>query len=131
MADSIHSKRLPCLAAVAVLALAFIAAASGCSELINPSVTIAGVKYPPDTESITLAAYDSDDYAPFARLKNLRTLDVTALELSAEDYSHIRSQLDGSVDIIWSVPMSNGRIAAEMAGASRERVATSSSATAI
>ena len=82
--------------------------ATGCSGWFDSSVTISGTKYPPDTESIVLSDYQTDDYSAFAQLKNLKTLDVTALSLSTEDYEKIRFQVAPEVDIIWSVPLSIG-----------------------
>ena len=100
---SLLSRLLLC-SAVIVLTLTV----SGCSDFLNPPVTISGVSYPYDTENVVLSEYDSDDFSPFSRLKHLKSLDVTALSLSPEDYERIHSQLDSNVTVIWSVPM-NGR----------------------
>lgn len=110
MFDRMNVKGISLLAAAALLAAVLILPASGCSEYRDSSVTAGGIKYPPETESITLSEYDSDDYSPFAGLKNLRTLDVTALDLSPDEYLNMRSQLGQNVKIIWSVPLSQGRL---------------------
>lgn len=81
---------------------------SGCSEFYDSSVTVSGTRYPSDTEQIVLTNYDADDYSDFNKLKNLASLDVTALNLTADEFDKIRSQLRTDIDIIWSVPMSGG-----------------------
>ena len=81
---------------------------SGCAEWFDSSVTISGTRYPSDTEQIVLTNYDSDDFSDFTKLKRLQTLDVTALDLTADGFEKIRSQLGEHVDVIWSVPLSGG-----------------------
>ena len=106
MSHRIFSHIMKTLLSSAAFILIF--TATGCSGWFDSSVTISGTKYPPDTESIVLSDYQTDDYSAFAQLKNLKTLDVTALSLSTEDYEKIRFQVAPEVDIIWSVPLSIG-----------------------
>lgn len=91
---------------------------SGCKFISDSSVTVAGVTYPQETEQVTLTEYDSDDYSPFGKLQNLRTLDVTAIDLSADDYHHIRSQLGQEIEILWSVPLTQGKLPSNTSGLS-------------
>ncbi len=131
MAAIFNIKRLSLLSAFAVLTSVFLLTSSGCSELFDSSVTISGVKYPPETQTVSLKAYDSDDYSPFAQLKNLRTLDVTALDLTTGDFENIRSQVDQTVTIIWSVPLSQGRFPSNTAELSFSGVIPESDAYAV
>lgn len=86
---------------------------TGCSELPglnDSSVTISGTRYPAETENIILTGYDSDDYSVFAKLKNLKSLDVTALDLSPDDYEKLTSQVGNQVRVIWSVPFNGDKV---------------------
>lgn len=108
--DKCNIKLFSLLAAAALITAILIISASGCAvPPRDSSVTIAGVKYPADTESITLSEYNSKDYSDFARLNNLRTLDLTALDLTPDDYQSIRTQIRQDVAVIWSVPLSQGK----------------------
>ena len=119
--DKFSIRRLSFCALAALAAAVAVLSAAGCSEYFDSSklngvsdyfdssVTIEGVSYPADTRSVTLTEYRSDDYSDFAKLKNLRTLDVTELDITADAYQNIRSQLAQDVEIIWSVPMERGK----------------------
>ena len=119
--DKFSIRRLSFCALAALAAAVAVLSAAGCSEYFDSSklngvsdyfdssVTIEGVSYPADTRSVTLTEYRSDDYSDFAKLKNLRTLDVTALDITPDAYQNIRSQLAQDVEIIWSVPMERGK----------------------
>ena len=84
-------------------------AGDGSRSLDHP-VWVGGVSYPSDTEAVTLTRMDDNDLAALAELKQLHTLDVTALALSADDVDAIRSRLGSGVDVVWSVPMSGGKL---------------------
>ena len=80
------------------------------SRSLGHPVWVGGVSYPSDTEAVTLTRMDDNDLAALAELKQLHTLDVTALALSADDVDAIRSRLGSGVDVVWSVPMSGGKL---------------------
>ena len=106
MLDCLSKMRIiVCMAAITTILLF----TTGCRELFDSSVTISGIRYPSDTETIVLSDYDSDDFSTFSRLKKLKTLDVTALDISAKEFGAIRSQLAPDVEVIWSVPLSAGK----------------------
>ena len=100
-------KKISLIAAAAILLPALIA---GCKNNLDSSVTISGISYPSDTKVVTLTDYPSDDYTAFAKLESLKTLDVTALNISAENVESIRSQVGDNVDVIWSVPFNGSKI---------------------
>ncbi len=97
-------RRVWLLAAATAISAVLLALATGCS------VTVGGVRYPYDTEAVTLTQLDGKDLDALAELKQLRTLDVTALALSADDVDGIRSKLGSGVDVVWSVPINGGSV---------------------
>ena len=110
--------RLPSIKTFTLMLFAsFLSAAclSGCSGSSEKPVKIGNTSYPPETESIVLTDYDSEDYSVFSELKNLHTLDVTALDFSESDFNRLRSQLNPDVNIIWSVPFKGVKAASNTA----------------
>ncbi len=112
MLPQLKPKSVIALSVSFILVIAFLA---GCSkDSLNwmkgnpPSIQISGVSYPPDTTELTIKEFDSDDYSVFAEFENLKTLDVTALDLSVSDFERLASQTGEGVDIIWSVPIKGG-----------------------
>ena len=85
---------------------------TGCSHPLPElsSIELSGKKYDPDTTQLTLTELASDDYSVFAKFHHLETLDVTAIDLSFEDFDRLSSQVGESVEIIWSVPFDNTKI---------------------
>ena len=106
LSNSEHMIRIYCIFFALVLMLITI---SGCGQsndsfTEDSSITVSGKEYPSDTTEIVLSQFDSDDYSVFNGFKNLQILDVTALELSADDFEGISSQVGNDVNILWSVP---------------------------
>ena len=104
---SLYAKKYRVFLLSAILTLAILL--SGCSELFDSPVTISGVRYPSDTQSVVLTSFDSGDYSEFAKLKNLKSLDISALDISSEEYQNIFSVISPEVKVIWSVPLSQGK----------------------
>ena len=107
-------KRLSLITFALCLNFLIIFQLAGCSKTNDDKaeqpVIISGVEYPVDTEQIILNEYDSDDYSAFSALKKLHTLDITALDISSQNFDNIRSQIGDNVNILWSVPLSSGKM---------------------
>ena len=83
---------------------------AGCSSVKEKPVVIAGKEYPADTRQLTIEEYDADDIAALSGFKQLKKIDVTAPELTAEDYDKLREQLGDKVIIDWTVPVGGRRV---------------------
>ena len=77
---------------------------SGCFEK-----EINGKSYPNDIESIIVTDCDIKDYSVFNQFKNLKTLDLSQMEISPSDYDRIASQVNKEISVVWNVPVGNGR----------------------
>ena len=94
-----------------ILTVAFvITILTGCSLFEGPKVRIAGTDYLVRSKELTIEKLDSDDYSVFKQFEKLEKLDVSAVELSPEDYERLAAQVGDKVNIIWSVPINNTRI---------------------
>ena len=99
-----HALALWALSVAAMICLA------GCSSVKEKPVVIAGKEYPADTRQLTIEEYDADDIAALSGFKQLKKIDVTAPELTAEDYDKLREQLGDKVIIDWTVPVGGRRV---------------------
>ena len=90
--------------AAAVLAL------SGCSLFEGPKIDISGTEYPANSTELTVQTLDSDDYSVFNQFEKLEVLDVSAVDLSPEDYQRLSKQVGNNVKVIWSVPVNDEKI---------------------
>ena len=97
--DLLKSGRFIRLSVCAALFLLF-ALFTGCSD-----VNINGQSYPGNTQNVTVSDSNIKNFSSFNKLKNLKTLDITALDLSVADYEKIASEVNDNVRIIWSVPV--------------------------
>lgn len=72
------------------------------------SVSIGGKEYDiRSTKEFVVSDSDFSDYGALKGLRNLETLDLTALALTAEEYDAIAAQIDDCVEILWNVPFEN------------------------
>ena len=79
------------------------------TDFLSSGITIDGETYPADTTSFTVTS-DGFDYGRLSRFSSLQSLNLTALEIDAEELDRIRSQLGEQVQIIWSVPFQGTRL---------------------
>ncbi len=63
--------------------------------------------YPKDTAYFTVTDKSIEDYSVFNQFKNLKTLDLTSVAFTPDEYDHIASQVNDSVEILWNVPVGN------------------------
>ena len=75
----------------------------------DETVIIAGKAYPADTASFTVTDPDFD-YSRLAPFHSLQSVDVTAVEIDAEQYRRIRSQVGEQIEVIWNVPFNGDRL---------------------
>lgn len=71
----------------------------------STSVSVGGKEYEiQGTEHFIVSNSDFSDYGSLKGLKNLQTLDLTALKLTADEYESIAAQIDDDVEIFWNIP---------------------------
>lgn len=92
--------------------------AEGCSYLSNlvedqwvsQEVMIDGREYDAGLTEFTVSRSDFADYGELNKFEFLNTLDLTALDMTMEDYQAIAAQLDKHPQIVWNVPFQNGKV---------------------
>ncbi len=72
-------------------------------------VSVNGVSYPQTTTELTLTD-KMEDYSVLTKLENLHTLDLSSLELTADEYDLIASKVGENVRIIWNVPVGDKKV---------------------
>lgn len=77
-------------------------------------VKINGESYSRDIVSFTVTD-KIEDYSVFNKFKQLKTLDLTAVDLSLSEYDNISAQLENQVDILWNVPVGNEKVSNKVA----------------
>ena len=75
------------------------------------SIVISGREFSSDAEEVIVDKIEKEEYPKLKEFKQLKKLDVSALNLSVEDYQSLSSQLDDSVVIRWTVPLTNQKVA--------------------
>ena len=105
---------LCCAALALMLALAGCDSAAKENEPVDTSVTIDGRTYSADTRNIVLDEFNSGDYSVFSQLKDLETLDISALDISQEEFDRLTSQLGENVKVLWSVPFDDGKLPSDI-----------------
>ena len=73
------------------------------------TVAIAGEAYPADIVSFTVTDPDFD-YSQLAPFHSLQSVDVTAVEVDAEQYRRISSRLGGQIEVLWRIPFNGDRL---------------------
>ena len=92
-------------AGAALCAAALTLTLAGCSLFEGPKINVSGTEFPASSRELTLEKLDSDDYSVLSQFEKLEVLDVSAVDLSAEDYERLAGQLGKDVKIMWSVPV--------------------------
>ena len=102
------SGKIPFRLLLMIISLSCVLLVTGCDVKVN------GQSYPKDTESFTLTE-NVEDYSVFNQFSDLKTLDLTALDISPSDFSSISSQLNDSIQVVWNVPVGNTKIPSDSA----------------
>lgn len=100
--------RIPFRLLLMIVSLSCVLLVTGCDVKVN------GQSYPKDTESFTLTE-NIEDYSVFNQFSDLKTLDLTALDISPSDFYSISSQLNDSIQVVWNVPVGNTKIPSDSA----------------
>ena len=78
----------------------------GCGKVMPPrDVKVGGVAYAVSTTDFVVTLSDFDDYEGLKQLEHLKTLDISALDLTTEQYDAIAAKVDDDVSILWNVPV--------------------------
>ena len=73
------------------------------------TVVIGGQSYPVELASFTVTGSDFD-YSQLAQFPSLQSVDVTAVEIDADEYQRIRSQVGEQVSVLWDIPFNGTRL---------------------
>ena len=94
----------------ASISLFIIVCLSGCSVFEGPKAEISGTEYLVRSKELIIEKLDTDDYSVFNQFEKLEVLDVTAVDLSVDDYERLSSQVGEKVKIICSVPIKGKKV---------------------
>ena len=73
------------------------------------TVSIGGQPYPAQLSAFTVTNSDFD-YSQLAQFHSLQSVDVTAVEIDADEYQRICSQVGEQVSVLWDIPFNGTRL---------------------
>lgn len=100
--------------AKAVLLAAVLLALSGCSLFDGGKIDVSGTEFPANSQELTVEKLDVEDYSVFSQFKKLEVLDVSAIDMTFDDYARLSSLVGKDVKIIWSVPVNDQKIKSDV-----------------
>lgn len=94
-----------------LLMTALVLLSVGCeSPIQSKDVTIGGAAYHPDTTDFVVTRSDFNDYEGLRQLESLEVLDLTALDLTGDEYDAIAARVSDQVKILWNVPLGEKKV---------------------